>query len=302
MIDLRTTGIHAPTRLSAALRLGPVTLAVSDLQRSKDFYVRVLGFQVLRESEGSLALGAGAAVLVRLEEKPGIRAARPGSRLGLFHVAYLLPTRGDLGRFVRHVLEMGIRPGMSDHLVSEAVYLSDPDGHGIEVYADRPRASWDLRGNEIAMDTRPLDVQSVLADGGDEGWTGMPEGAVIGHVHLSVDDLRRAEAFYHELLGFDKVVWSYPGALFLSAGGYHHHLGLNTWARDASVAGAEDARLLEWSIELPTRQDVADSKARLRDAGRDVTDAADGWSVEDPWGVRVRVFRRTPEGVPDVER
>ena len=180
---------------------------------------------------------------------------------------------------------------MSDHLVSEAIYLTDPDGLGIEVYADRPRATWRSRGRQLVMATEPLDARELIAAGGGEPWTGMPAGTVIGHVHLHVGDLAAAEAFYHAALGFDKVVWEYPGALFLSAGGYHHHLGTNTWA--AGPAAAEDqARLLSWDIVVPTAHDAGAAAESLANAGYPVELTNHGWVTRDPWGTTLRLVTR----------
>ena len=171
------------------------------------------------------------APLAYLVEKGGVAPVPRRGRFGLYHFALLLPDRAALGRFAAHVLRLGLRPGMADHAVSEALYLSDPDGLGIEVYADRPRTSWTYRGDELVMTTEPLDIAGLITAGQGDEWRGAPEGTSMGHVHLHVGDLARAEAFYHRALGFDKKVWSYPGALFFSAGGYHHHLGTNIWSR-----------------------------------------------------------------------
>ena len=148
-------------------------------------------------------------------------------------------------------------PGSADLAVSESLYLSDPDGLGIKVYADRPQSSWTrLESGQLYMTTERLDIRGVLAAGGTAPWTGMPTGTVIGHVHLSVGNLAAAAGFYHQGLGFDKVVWSFAGALFMSAGGYHHHLGTNTWS-SGPPATDEDARLLSWTVLLPSAADVA---------------------------------------------
>jgi catechol 2,3-dioxygenase len=173
--------------------------------------------------------------------------------------------------------------------VSEALYLRDPDGLGIEVYADRPRSAWRAEAGQIVMATEPLDLAAVVAAARGEPWTGMPAGTRMGHVHLHVGDLEEASRFYHEALGLDRMVWSYPGALFLAAGGYHHHLGLNTWAGPgARPAGDRDARLLEWRIALPDAE-AARARASLESAGRTVTTADDGWRVTDPWGTALLV-------------
>src|ERR687884_848015 len=222
--------------------------------------------------------------LVELHERPGAQSVPRRGRLGLYHFAILLPDRASLGRFVRHLGEIGARAGMSDHFVSEAVYLTDPDGLGIEVYADRPRGAWRYDERQLYMTTNHLNVNDVIAAARGEQWSGMPAGTVLGHVHLYVDDIEKAEAFYHAALGFDKVVWSYPGALFLSAGGYHHHLGTNTWAANAPKAAPDDARLLEWEIVVPTAQQAEGAARSLTTGGWTSTPDGDGWLANDPWG------------------
>jgi len=218
-------------------------------------------------------------------------------RIGLYHFAILLPDRPSLGRFLAHLEELGAYAGMSDHFVSEAIYLTDPDGLGIEVYADRPRSTWKNHDGQLVMTTVPLDVESVMRAAADsaEGvtWQGMPPGTVIGHVHLHVGDLENAAAFYHGGLGLDKTVWNYPGALFLSAGGYHHHLGTNTWAAGAPPAGPEDARLLEWEVLVPSVADAEAAAQSLTAARRDVRSDQNDWLAADPWGTVVRIRPET---------
>ena len=280
-------------RLPAATRLGRVRLQVSDLARSLAWYGDVLGLRVLHRDEGQATLTAhdDDHVLVELHERPGAAPAPHRGRLGLYHFAILLPDRAALGRFVAHLAEIGERAGASDHLVSEALYLNDPDGLGIEVYADRPRGTWVWQAGQLAMDTRPLDLESLVRAAGGVSWTGMPAGTVIGHVHLHVGAIDEAAAFYHGALGFDKVVWSYPGALFLSAGGYHHHLGLNTWAgAGARPAGENDARLLSWEIVVPTSADADQAVASLQSAGHEAERLEGGWRSADPWGTELHVI------------
>jgi catechol 2,3-dioxygenase len=287
-------GFAAPGgRLPDATRIGGVQLQVADLARSINYYQTVLGFRVISHSNAQAVLGSmGAAEnppLVELIALPGARPVPRRGRLGLYHFAVLLPDRPSLGRFLAHLRTNGIRAGSADHLVSEAIYLTDPDGLGIEVYADRARHTWRIENRQPAMASEPLDVQSLLLAAGDVPWNGLPAGTTIGHVHLSVGDLQQAEVFYHNGLGFDKVVWSYPGALFLSAGGYHHHVGTNTWAADSPRATEQDARLLEWSLVLPTRDDVTRVAHRLARMGAPVVEDAGGWVATDPWGTQVRI-------------
>ena len=278
-------------QLPADLRLGPVRLQVSDLDRSLAYYERVIGFHAIEKEGPSAILGAhdDDTPLVELRERAGATPVPRRGRLGLFHFAILLPDRASLGRFVTHLASVGERAGMSDHLVSEAIYLSDPDGLGIEVYADRPRNSWRMEGRSIAMATLPLDAQDLARAGGGERWTGAPAGTRIGHVHLHVGDLETAASFYHAGLGLDKVVIDFPGALFLSAGGYHHHLGTNTWAAGAAPATEDDARLLEWTLALPSARDVSDAAQSLTTAGFDVRHDRRDVVALDPWGTGVRL-------------
>jgi len=289
----RGYGIAPPGyRLPDETRLGAVRLQVSDLERSLSWYRRVLGLEPVTQTAGVAVLGPpdSARGLVELHERRGATPVPRRGRLGLYHYALLLPDRPSLGRFLRHLTEIGERAGMSDHLVSEALYLSDPDGLGIEVYADRPRSSWRQQDRQLVMATNPLDVEGVLAAGGDEPWTGLPSGTVLGHVHLYVDELERAARFYHAGLGLDRVVWSYPGALFMSAGGYHHHLGTNTWAAGAQPAGENDARLLEWEMVLPELSDVNAAAQSLEQAGVSVRREQGSAIAADPWGTHLRLI------------
>jgi catechol 2,3-dioxygenase len=281
-------------RLPEATRLGPVKLQVSDLARSVAYYESVIGLHTISRGLGHARLGAphDDAMLVGLTERAGATPVPRRGLLGLYHFAILVPDRAVLGRFLRHVASLGVHVGMADHLVSEALYLTDPDGLGIEVYADRPRETWKKLDRQIAMASDPLDVESLLDAGGDAPFTGLPAGTVIGHVHLHVGDIERASHFYHEGLGFDKMVWNYPGALFLAAGGYHHHLGTNTWAAGAPPAGDGDARLLEWEVQLPTGADADAALGNLESAGHSVDRDSSGGTVSDPWGTLVRVRGR----------
>lgn len=278
------------SRLPETTRLGSVHLQVTELERSIGYYERVLGLRVLARTASAASLGAGIGTeaLVHLHAGDHVRTARRGA-FGLYHFAVLLPDRAALGRLAAHLARLGARVGMADHLVSEALYLYDPDGLGIEVYADRPRDTWRYNGSELVMTTDPLDVDSLVAAGGALDWDGAPDATTMGHVHLHVGDLREAERFYHGALGFDKTVWSYPGALFFSAGGYHHHLGTNTWS--AGPAAREDeARLLEWELVLPGEGDVESFARRLVDAGYDVDRREAGAiAIADPWTTTVVV-------------
>lgn len=278
-------------RLPEETQLGRVRLQVADLERSLRFYQDVLGMRVITRTPESATLGPHGedGEIVDLRQYPSARRVPQRGLLGLYHFAILLPDRAALGRFIAHLAEIGARAGMSDHAVSEAVYLTDPDGLGIEVYADRPRDAWKYDERQIYMTTGHLDADELVRAARGEKWTGMPPGTTLGHVHLYVDDIAKATAFYHDALGFDKVVWSYPGALFLSAGGYHHHLGTNTWAAGAARATDNDARLLEWEILVPTEADADRAAASLVAAGYEAKKDGKTWRTADPWGTALRL-------------
>jgi len=288
-----SVGIAPPAyRLPAAAHVGTPELQVSDLERSFEYYQRVLGLRALSQDSDRADLGApGSSIpLLRLRERRGARRVPRQGRIGLYHFAILLPDRASLGRFVAHLAELGERAGAADHLVSEALYLHDPDGLGIEVYADRPRDSWQASDGELRMATLPLDVAGLAAAAGSERWSGMPAGTTMGHIHLHVGDLPRASSFYHDSLGLDTMVWSYTGALFLAAGGYHHHLGLNTWAGPDAIAAPDDeARLLSWQLVLPDASSLADARRSVEKNGFAVRDVDGGWFSADPWGTTLHV-------------
>lgn len=281
-------------RLPKATHVGRVRLQVGDLDRSLAFYTSLLGFRVVDQKGAVAKLGPQGTreVLVELYERRGARPVPRRGLLGLYHFAVLLPDRSALARLVTHLAANGAYSGSADHFVSEALYLTDPDGLGIEVYADRPRSEWQVRDRELVMTTEALDLRALMRAARGEPWTGMPAGTIVGHVHLYVGDLPDAEAFYHAALGFDKVVWSYPGALFLSAGGYHHHLGTNTWAAGAPTATDDDARLIEWELVLPHGADVETAAHHVSAAGYSVTVAGADRLLTDPWGTALRLTHK----------
>jgi catechol 2,3-dioxygenase len=252
--------------------MGAVRLAVGDLGRVTDFYREAIGLTELETSNGIVRMGTGDPADSAVVELVGDPDAlpRPSGTSGLFHLAILVPSRPDLARALQRVADAGWRlSGASDHLVSEALYMSDPEGNGIELYRDRPREEWPVRDGVLQMDTLPLDLEGILGELRREDATaGMPPGTRIGHVHLNVGDLAAAEAFYSGGLGFDVTVRGYPGALFVSAGGYHHHLGLNTWAGEGAPPPPAGSRgLREFEIVLPSDDAVALEEDRLLEAG-----------------------------------
>ncbi|MCC3156487.1 VOC family protein [Hymenobacter sp. 15J16-1T3B] len=295
-------GIHPAVELPAGIRLGVVHLAVASLDRSLDFYQRVLGFHLLRRTLATdtgpavaeLGVAGRPEVLVALHEQPGARPVPRRGRLGIYHFAVLLPSRADLGRFVRHVRAQGVHLGASDHLYSEATYLVDPDGFTVEVYRDRPRAEWRVSPEgEVQSALDPLDEHGVLQAAGDTAWQGLPAGTTIGHLHFYTGSLEQAAAFYHRALGLDLMTWRLPGALFVAAGGYHHHLGLNVWAADSPAATAADARLLRWELLLPDAATRDAAAARLAEAGYPATPTPEGPLIADPWGIRLLLRTET---------
>jgi catechol 2,3-dioxygenase len=275
--------------------VGPVRLAVADPERAQAFYERAIGLRPLEQRDSAVRLGAeGGAPVVELVGDPDA-PPRPGGTTGLFHQAILFPTRPDLARALRRVIESGWRlTGASDHIVSEALYLNDPEGNGIELYRDRPREEWRREGGQIAMDTLPLDVEGVLSalpqGGVDEG---VPPGTRMGHVHLQVRDLTEAEDFYAAALGFETTVRGYPGALFVSAGGYHPHLGLNTWGTAGAPPPPPGARgLRAFRVVVPTTAEVSRVADRLEARGIEASRSDDGLRATDPAGNRVIVQAR----------
>jgi catechol 2,3-dioxygenase len=279
----------ASARIHPATDVGLVALTVSDLERSLAFYTDVMGFALLRKDAGEAVLGAGDVPLLALRELPGAPHA-PQSATGLYHFAILVPSRADLGRWLRHWLVLGLPlPGQGDHLVSEALYFSDPEGNGIEVYRDRPRAEWRWANGQVQMATDPVDIRGLLAEAEAEGkpWEGMPSGTKIGHMHLQIGDVERARAFYADLLGFD-VVAQMPSALFVSAGGYHHHIGMNTWhSRGRGPAPEGSAGLRYFTLRLPDVDAVAAVVARLDAAGIPHHEESGGAAFDDPWRNRI---------------
>jgi catechol 2,3-dioxygenase len=254
--------------------MGLVELSVSNLQRSLAYWTEAIGLRVLDRRDGQAELGADAPLL-RLVEEPGARPA--DGYTGLYHVALLVPDRPSLGRFLAHAAREGIPvEGLSDHAVSEAIYLRDPDRHGIEVYADRPRERWEGRVSEL-LTTRPLDAGSLLEAASPGPFGGLPNGTTVGHVHLRVDDVAAALRFFRDTLGMELTAQLGQAAVFFAAGGYHHHVGANTWeSRGAPPAPQGTARLLRYTIVVPGQAELDELVGRLG-----------GSEVRDPWDNRL---------------
>jgi catechol 2,3-dioxygenase len=274
------------------LRIGAIALKVRDLDRLTAFYRDVLGLAVLDRGASGAILGAGGVPLVHLEHDP---AAKPDDtrEAGLYHTAFLMPTRADLARWILHVARHKVPlTGASDHAVSEAFYLDDPEGNGVEVYSDRPAATWQWAGNDLRMTTDRLDVEDILREvSPDAAFPGAPDGLRIGHVHLRVGDVVHAEAFYHDGLGLD-VTRHRHGASFMSSGRYHHHIAGNVW-HSAGAGERDPARAgLSWlALEAADADTFAQITARLQQGGRKLAPTQDGVETTDPWGTRVRLVR-----------
>lgn len=260
-----------------------VFLRVTDLEKLTNFYTEIIGFRVLEKADNRVVLTAdGKKPLLVLEQPNNIQPKEP-RRTGLYHFALLLPTRADLGKAIKHFSKNDVRLGASDHLVSEALYLSDPDGNGIEIYRDREPEDWKWQNDFVAMSTDPLDARAIVEASGNEEWDGLPEGTLMGHVHLHVASLPETQAFY-EALGF-KVVTHYPQALFMSTGNYHHHLGLNTWnGAGAPRPSKESAGLQAYTLVYPDEAILDAAIGKIEELGAIVESKA-GYSVtEDPSG------------------
>jgi catechol 2,3-dioxygenase len=282
----------APAAIDPGTTLGPVALTVSDLGGSRDFYETAIGLRADERDDGTIGLAVpGGPTLVTLRGDASARALDRRAP-GLFHLAILLPSRLDLAHALARLAQARYPiDGASDHLVSEALYLSDPDGHGIEIYRDRPRDQWRYENGAVQMATLALDMQAVADElrAAPAFQAQVPAATTIGHVHLQVSDIPRAEDFYHGVLGFDVVVRTYPGALFVSAGGDHHHLGLNVWnSRGSARAQPGAIGLRSFTVALPDRDALARVLERVAAAGL-VTEAGTGGAtiVRDPFGTAV---------------
>jgi catechol 2,3-dioxygenase len=279
---------HYMVPLPADTRIGRVRLRVGDLERALAFYRGGLGLSVSRDEGSTVTLGD----LLVLEEHPGItrRPARPVTT-GLYHVALLVPNRQELGRSLLGLRQSGYPlRGMSDHAVSESLYLDDPDGNGLEIYADRPRSMWPVRDGVVQMTVDPMDVAGVIAAGRErpEPWVGLPPGTVVGHVHFTVSALPPAVAFYRDVIGFD-LMMSIPSLVAVSAGGYHHHLNLNTWAGEPAAPDSDRvAGLAGWELRVPDGSARKALIERVTAAGA-LTSSSNGATARDPDAVAVEI-------------
>ena len=278
--------------LPANTYLGYVHQRTPDLSRSILFYENILGLKLRQQTGNTAYLGADQADLLALTEHPG--ASYYPRRSGLYHFALLMPSRRELGNFLRNLVESKTPvQGFADHLVSEAIYISDPDGNGIEVYHDLPRTQWVYQDGKIKMATDPFDFDGVIAEAqAGEEWGGMAPGSVLGHMHLHVGDLDVAAAFYQDMVGFDVMNADFPSARFLSAGGYHHHLGINTWNGVGAPPAPKDAIGLDYfTVVLPGEGSLDALRTRLTLASTGPEDTEGGLFVKDPSGNGIKFTR-----------
>ncbi|MEK3964015.1 VOC family protein [Paenibacillus sp. FSL H7-0323] len=280
------------TILQPDTQIGLVQIRVSNLERSLTFYQNVVGLSVLRQTGREVEMTAdGQNVLLILREIENARVIRPNSVAGLYHFAILVPDRPSLGLVVRNLISSGIEVGQGDHLVSEALYIQDPDNNGIEIYRDRPKSEWkyDAEGH-VMMSTDPVDVDGLLAASEGLSWNGLPAGTVIGHVHFHVGNLNKAKAFYVDLLGFELTANYGSAAMFISAGGYHHHIGLNVWAGQGAPAAPADTVGIDYFTLILTNEEERNAVVeRVRQAGYAVTEVNGDPTFQDPWNIGIRL-------------
>jgi len=271
---------------TAPLRIGGLSLRVRDLNSVADFYQRVIGLEVTDQSAEGVTLGAGPVPLLKLLADASATPRDPRDA-GLFHTAFLLPARADLAHWLAHAIKLGVKlQGASDHIVSEAIYLADPEGNGIEVYADRPLRDWRDADGKIHMATEPLDIPDLLAAGTGD-WAGYPRGGIIGHVHLQVGDTGSADAFYRDIFGFD-IASRYPGASFFGSGGYHHHLAGNIWNSRRAGPRPSGAAGLE-RVEIIARDPALRAAILSRADAAGIPAATENGTpvLHDPWGIAI---------------
>lgn len=271
--------------------VGHVKIKVENLQRSLKYYQEVIGFEILEQTDTSARLTTdGKTSILSLEQPANVRP-KQGRTTGLYHFAILLPEKSDLANIVAHFVKKGIKFGSSDHLVSEALYLNDPDGNGIEIYIDREPSEWNWKGEEVAMTVDPLDFKNLVTHlTPNKSWKGMPIGTVMGHIHLHVSELKKTEEFYVKGLGFD-VVNRYGGqALFLSSGKYHHHIGVNTWNGIGAPTPPENSvGLHSFTLILPNEEARKQVISNLKNVGANVKEENNKFLTQDPSGNQIEL-------------
>ncbi len=287
-------------KLHPETKIGIVSLKVTDLARALDFYTSALGFQILSMSDGTAHLGVADTELVELNELDNHQSA--GRTTGLYHVAILVPSRQELAWSLNQLIKTQTSiSGFADHLVSEAIYLDDPDGNGIEIYRDRPQSEWLYEDGQLQMGTLPLNVDTILdeIDKNHSIWPGLSPATRLGHVHLRVSNIDDSVTFYTQALGFDLITLYGPSAGFVSAGGYHHHIGFNTWESTAAPPPHKDSPGLKWfTVDLPDQAALEELIARISRMGIEVTKSLNGFVVHDPSGNQAVIRVVTSSSAP----
>lgn len=268
-----------------------VEIKVSDLTQSTRFYTEVLGLNIKEQTSNSVSFTTnGQDVLLTITQSKTINKKQE-QRTGLYHFALLLPKRSDLAQVVRHFVNLGVRFGGGDHLVSEAIYLNDPDGNGIEIYVDRDASVWQWSNGEVSMTTDPVDFDDLLKESVVPVWNGLPKETVMGHIHLQVNDLAKNKEFYVDGLGFDVVSRYGREALFLSDSNYHHHIALNTWS-GTQIKHAEktETGIESYSIVFPSEEKRQETVASLRELGIPVMEEENEVTVFDPSDIKLKLM------------
>lgn len=266
-------------------------LVVRDLPMVSAWYQQIMGLKPIETSASGETLGVGGVPLMTLTTSTNAAIA-PQSAPGLFHTAFLVPDRTELGRWLAHIAHNNVPlQGASDHLVSEAIYLGDPEGNGIEVYRDRPRSEWNyLQDGMVKMATLPLDLQAIYDAAPKTGWTGMADGTAIGHIHLQVSDIPQANSFFRDVLGLDLMA-TYPGASFFASGKYHHHIGANIWnSRGAKKRETAMTGLSDYTIQFNDAARLQAALAGLEKLEIPVTRNGEVHTLVDPWGIGLRLM------------
>lgn len=273
---------------SPNVTVGEINMKVKELERTVSFYETIIGLKVLeRSAERAVLTADGLSPLVTLEQPKDV-IPLAGRHSGLYHFALLLPTRADLAVFLRHLIQSNYPFGAADHYVSEALYITDPEGNGIEIYRDRPSSEWNWKNGSVEMATLQLDARGIL-EASSEPWSGLPAGTIMGHIHLHVGDLKQAERFYNDVLEF-KTVSYYPQAVFMSTGGYHHHIAVNTWQGAGAPTPPRNMVGLNWyTIVFPDDASRQGAIGRLEQSGAPVEKESNGYFTSDPAGNRIRL-------------
>jgi catechol 2,3-dioxygenase len=282
-----------PFAQQTPMRIGAAALRVRDLGKVRRYYADLLKFETIREDKNEVVLGVDGVALLHLIHAPDAPVENQRAA-GLFHTAFLMPSRADFARWLVHAaLARTPFDGFADHHVSEASYLTDPEGNGIEVYSDRPQSDWQWTGDTVKMTTDQLDIDNIVAqtDTTRDQYTAAPKALRIGHMHLRVGDVARGRSFYEGLIGM-QTTRGRDGAAFLSSGRYHHHIGINTWqSAGAGPRNSGDTGLAWFSLGIADDKVMADRKQRLAAAGLSGASIADGVMVADPWGTQVRLIK-----------